>query len=73
MSRKHARISYKQGAYWLSDLGSMGGTWVDGTKLAAPRRVATGQTIDIGVCRLTVTSSDAAEDEPAAKGPTHAA
>ena len=73
VSRKHARITYKQGAYWLSDLGSMGGTWVDGTKLAAPRRVATGQTIDIGVCRLTVTSSDAAEDEPAAKGPTHAA
>ena len=73
VSRKHARITYKQGAYWLSDLGSMGGTWVDGTKLAAPRRVATGQTIDIGVCRLTVTSSDAAEDEHAAKGPTHAA
>ena len=73
VSRKHARITYKQGAYWLSDLGSMGGTWVDGTKLAAPRRVATGQTIDIGVCRLTVTSSDAAEDESAAKGPTHAA
>jgi len=73
VSRKHARITYKQGAYWLSDLGSMGGTWVDGTKLAAPRRVATGQTIDIGVCRLSVTSSDAAEDEPAEKGPTHAA
>ena len=73
VSRKHARITYKQGAYWLSDLGSMGGTWVDGTKLAAPRRVATGQTIDIGVCRLTVTSSDTAEDEHAAKGPTHAA
>ena len=73
VSRKHARIAYKQGAYWLSDLGSMGGTWVDGTKLAAPRRVATGQTIDIGVCRLTVTSSEAAAEEPAAKGPTHAA
>src|SRR2546428_7064210 len=50
VSRKHARITYKQGAYWLSDLGSMGGTWIDGTKLAAPRRVATGQTIDIGLC-----------------------
>jgi len=73
VSRKHARITYKQGAYWLSDLGSMGGTWIDGTKLAAPRRVATGQTIDIGVCRLTVVSADAAEEAPAAKGPTHAA
>lgn len=73
VSRKHARITYKQGAYWLSDLGSMGGTWIDGTKLAAPRRVATGQTIDIGVCRLTVTSAGADDESPAAKGPSHAA
>jgi predicted component of type VI protein secretion system len=73
VSRKHAKITYKQGAYWLSDLGSMGGTWIDGAKLAAPRRVATGQTIDIGVCRLTVVSADSAEETPAAKGPTHAA
>jgi len=73
VSRKHAKITYKQGAYWLSDLGSMGGTWIDGTKLAAPRRVATGQTIDIGLCRLTVISAEAAEEAPAARGPTHAA
>jgi hypothetical protein len=72
VSRKHAKITYKQGAYWLSDLGSMGGTWIDGAKLAAPRRVATGQTIDIGVCRLTVVSAETAE-EASANGPTHAA
>jgi len=73
VSRKHAKITYKQGAYWLSDLGSMGGTWIDGTKLAAPRRVATGQTIDIGLCRLTVISAEDAAEAPAARGPTHAA
>jgi pSer/pThr/pTyr-binding forkhead associated (FHA) protein len=54
VSRRHARIAYRGGGYWLSDLGSMGGTWVDGVKLNAPRRVASGQVIDIGVCRLTV-------------------
>jgi len=73
VSRKHAKITYKQGAYWLSDLGSMGGTWIDGTKLAAPRRVAAGQTIDIGLCRLTVLSAGAEEKSPAARGPSHAA
>jgi hypothetical protein len=73
VSRKHAKITYRQGAYWLSDLGSMGGTWIDGTKLAAPRRVATGQTIDIGVCRLTVVSAETEEKAPAARGPSHAA
>jgi pSer/pThr/pTyr-binding forkhead associated (FHA) protein len=75
VSRKHARIAYRQGAYWLSDLGSMGGTWVDGTKLAAPRRVETGQTIDIGLCRLVVVATVEGEGEKtgAAKGPSNAA
>jgi hypothetical protein len=73
VSRKHARIAYRQGAYWLSDLGSMGGTWVDGTKLAAPRRVAAGQTIDIGVCRLRVVAAAEGEKTGAAKGPSNAA
>ena len=54
VSRRHAKITYRQGAFWLSDLGSTSGTWVDGTRLAAPRRVEEGQVIDIGVCRLTV-------------------
>jgi len=58
VSRRHARITYRQGAYWLSDLGSMGGTWVDGTRLNAARRVVAGQLIDIGVCRLRVTFAD---------------
>ncbi len=61
VSRKHARIAYRQGAYWLSDLGSMGGTWVDGARLNAPRRLAAGQVIDIGLCRLTVTSGGRAK------------
>jgi predicted component of type VI protein secretion system len=73
VSRKHAKIAYRQGAYWLSDLGSMGGTWVDGAKLAAPRRIAPGQTIDIGVCRLTVVSAGADEEPPAARATPHAA
>jgi len=65
VSRRHARIAYKQGGYWLSDTGSMGGTWVDGTRLNAPYRIASGQIIDIGLCRLTV--SFAAGTEPADK------
>ena len=59
VSRRHARIAYRQGGYWLSDLGSMGGTWVDGTRLNAPRRIAAGEVIDIGLCRLTVSFTGA--------------
>jgi FHA domain-containing protein len=73
VSRKHARITYKQGSYWLSDLGSMGGTWIDGAKLAAPRRVAAGQTIDIGLCRLVVVAAAEGEKSGAAKGSSNGA
>ena len=65
VSRRHARIAFRGGGYWLSDLGSMGGTWVDGVKLNAPRRIAAGQVIDIGVCRLTVSfAADPVRIEP---------
>ena len=60
VSRRHARIAYRQGGYWISDLGSMGGTWVAGTRLNAPRRIAFGDVIDIGLCRLTVSFTGAA-------------
>ena len=60
VSRRHARIAYKQGGYWLSDTGSMGGTWVDGTRLNAPYRIRPGQIIDIGQCRLTASFAGAA-------------
>ena len=67
VSRTHARIAYRQGAYWLSDLGSMGGTWVDRVRLNAPRRLAIGQVLDIGVCRLTVTFTSDAKPESGAR------
>ena len=54
VSRKHARIAFRQGGYWLSDVGSIGGTWVDGTRINAAHRLAAGQLIDIGLLRLTV-------------------
>jgi FHA domain-containing protein len=68
VSRHHARIAYRQGGYWLSDLGSMGGTWVDGTRLNAPRRIAFGEVIDIGLCRLTVGFTGAAAKAETKKG-----
>ena len=63
VSRRHARIAYRQGGYWLSDLGSMGGTWVDGTRLNAPKRLVAGEVIDIGLCRLTVSLAGDAPKE----------
>ncbi len=67
VSRRHARIAYRQGGYWLSDLGSMGGTWVNGARLNAPRRIASGEVIDIGLCRLTVSFTGGAAKSPTKK------
>jgi hypothetical protein len=68
VSRRHARIAYRQGGYWLSDLGSMGGTWIGGTRLNAPRRIAAGEVIDIGHCRLTASFAAGAAKTDTAKG-----
>jgi len=67
VSRRHARITYRQHGYWLSDLRSTSGTWVDGTKLNAPRRIAAGQMIGIGILRLSARFA-AAGDEPPPQG-----
>jgi len=67
VSRRHARIAYRQGGYWISDLGSMGGTWVNGTRLNAPRRIAAAEVIDIGLCRLTVSFAGGAARSEAKK------
>lgn len=68
VSRRHARIAYRQGGYWISDLGSMGGTWVEGTRLNAPRRIASGEVVDIGLCRLTVSFAGGAATAESKKG-----
>jgi len=64
VSRRHARISYRQGGYWLSDLKSASGTWVDEKKLSAPRRLTADQIIRIGILRLRVVIGAASEDMP---------
>lgn len=62
VSRQHARITYRQGGYWLSDLKSTSGTWIDGAKLNASSRLAAGQIIGIGILRLRAAFAAAGDD-----------
>ena len=39
VSRRHARLTYEDGAYWIKDLGSKRGTWVDGQKITEKTRL----------------------------------
>jgi pSer/pThr/pTyr-binding forkhead associated (FHA) protein len=48
ISRNHARISRKSGAYVLEDLGSTNGTFVNKQRLVAPRALVPGDEIGLG-------------------------
>jgi hypothetical protein len=62
LSREHARIDYREGRYWLQDLGSMNGTALNGSLLSGEQPLQSGDTIELGSSKLVVTVD-----------PTHAA
>ena len=55
-SGKHATIEMKEGAFWISDLGSRNGTFVNGVRVDTCHRLASKDLIKIGstVLRFTV-------------------
>jgi ABC transport system ATP-binding/permease protein len=53
VSRRHARIEEHDRAFWIVDLGSRHGTALNGVRLEAePRRLASGDAIEVGDERL---------------------
>ncbi len=50
VSRVHARLSWREGRYWLEDLASTNGTWLNGRRLTPYKPVALepGATIGLG-------------------------
>lgn len=48
VSRKHAEIRWNDGKWWLVDLGSSYGTFLDGARVVTPQSVNAGQTIQFG-------------------------
>ena len=47
-SARHARFEPRQDGIWLHDLGSSNGTFVNGSRLTRPRKLAPGDLIRIG-------------------------
>jgi adenylate cyclase len=54
VSRRHARLSQKDGAIWLEDLDSTGGTWINGQRATSKTRLAPGDKITMGQTTLEV-------------------
>jgi pSer/pThr/pTyr-binding forkhead associated (FHA) protein len=52
VSNVHARIFVKDGSYWLEDLGSTNGTYMNRAKVTVPTAVGPGDEIRIGKATL---------------------
>jgi|GEM_PF-845175 len=65
VSGQHARLSYRQHAWQIEDLGSTNGTYVNGHRLRRPATLAAGDVIRIGmaVWRFDAAGADDADDE----------
>ncbi len=47
-SNRHARIFPQHGGWWVEDLGSTNGTYVDGERISAPVELTPGRQVRIG-------------------------
>ncbi|MFN3197898.1 MAG: adenylate/guanylate cyclase domain-containing protein [Bradymonadia bacterium] len=66
VSKEHALITFADGRYWLQDMGSRNGTFVNGERIMGRTRMRTGDTITLGGTRLVF--HDEREALPAAAG-----
>jgi hypothetical protein len=48
VSRHHARVTLRDDAAWVEDLGSTNGTTVDGVPVTSPTSIGSGQRLTIG-------------------------
>lgn len=54
MSRRHARLFRGDDGWYVEDLGSRNGTYVDGLQVRGQRRVRVGQLVSLGGTRMKV-------------------
>lgn len=64
VSRAHARLSRKNGAFLVEDLGSYTGVRVNGLRIEAPTQVRDGDLVTIGDYKLSVRAEAGEGDAP---------
>lgn len=62
VSRQHAAIRFEDGRFWIVDLGSANGTFVNGVALSAARVLQSGDRLQVGASVLVFELEDAAPD-----------
>ena len=61
VSGRHARLHFADGLWWLTDLGSTNGTWLNGARLADPVSIMAGDIVQFG--RIDVLITDVSPDD----------
>lgn len=64
VSRRHARIECADGSCWIEDLGSAGGTWINGNRVTGRRLLQPADTVYMGRTSLQIEPSP--QDETSA-------
>jgi pSer/pThr/pTyr-binding forkhead associated (FHA) protein len=54
ISARHARLSFRQGQWWLEDLASRNGTFLNGEALKTPALLTDGDKIRLGQVELVI-------------------
>lgn len=69
VSRRHALIQAQgEGEFWLVDLGSANGCWVNERRISQPVELKAGDVIDLADVRLVFRSERIMADHPSASG-----
>ena len=63
VSRQHARLTLENGEYWIEDLGSKYGTWVNGQSIASRTRLWPGDKVQVGQTKLEVQLETVPQEE----------
>lgn len=48
VSQHHAKIGYADGSFWIEDLGSTNGTFIDSTQISSRQELNAGQSVHLG-------------------------
>lgn len=68
VSAYHARLSYHGGQWWLEDLGSRNGSWVNDIRVDQPLVITYGDVIQLGRVRLHLAAGSASAPASAVCG-----
>jgi pSer/pThr/pTyr-binding forkhead associated (FHA) protein len=73
ISRRHARISWQSGSYYVEDMGSTNGTFLNGDLVTSPQPLRSGDTIGVGQTLLVFQTEGDAMPAPPSAEPAYAA